>query len=118
MLTWSSNLISFISKAGYSVGKLHCCCDIHWQVNTYMPFTINIYHQITSRCYYSVDLTTNKELYIYTYIYICFYYIVINIFLLISTENNPCICTLSKNTDKMYIALVQIWIFEEVQYSI
>ena len=75
-----------------------------------MPFTINIYHQITSRCYYSVDLTTNKELYIY--IYICFYYIVINVFLLISMENNraiyPCICMLSKNTDKMSIALVQI----------
>ena len=35
-----------------------------------------------------------------------------NIFLLISMENNraiyPCICTLIKNTDKMYIALVQI----------
>ena len=29
----------------------------------------------------------------------------------------PCICTLSKNTDTMYIALVQIWIFEVVQHS-
>ena len=36
-------------------------------------------------------------------------------------ENNsamyPCICTLSKHTDAMYIALVQILIFEVVQYS-
>ena len=36
-------------------------------------------------------------------------------------ENNcaiyHCICTPSKNTDKMYIALVQIRIFEVVQYS-
>jgi hypothetical protein len=36
-------------------------------------------------------------------------------------ENNsamyPCICTLSKHTDTMYIALVQILIFEVVQYS-
>ena len=42
----------------------------------------------------------------------CFYYIVINVFLLISMENNraiyPCIYMLSKNTDKMSIALVQI----------
>ena len=49
------------------------------------------------------------------------YYIVIYIFLLNSMENNhaiyPCISTLiKKNTDKMYIALVQIWIFEVVQY--
>ena len=45
-------------------------------------------------------------------VHIYYYYIVINIFLLISMENNraiyPCICTLIKNTDKMYIALVQI----------
>ena len=39
-------------------------------------------------------------------------YIVIHIFLLISMENNraiyPCICSLIKNTNNMYIALVQI----------
>ena len=42
-------------------------------------------------------------------------------FLLISMENNraiyPSICTLISNTEKMYIALAQIWIFEVVQYS-